>query len=199
MAPLVAHGTSKPPYSCPWHTIIATGQLCIPFRPRSFFANMTISSGKTYMEAVSSLKIPAMSRDCTLMMSQASSPDEAALVVAAKVFGFFFHGRTTTAITVREPVEDCTPGIGADQDAKYEILAVLEFNSTRKRQSVIVRQPDGSILLQCKVLHLYRFLLAAVGLALAYVHSLVALLISDPGLKNEQPQDCFSTYHLLPE
>ncbi len=31
-----------------------------------------------------------------------------------------------------------------------QTLAVLEFDSTRKRQSVIVRVPDGRILLYCK-------------------------------------------------
>lgn len=34
---------------------------------------------------------------------------------------------------------------------EYEVLAVLEFNSTRKRQSSLVRQPDGTIVLYCKV------------------------------------------------
>lgn len=34
---------------------------------------------------------------------------------------------------------------------EYEVLAVLEFNSTRKRQSSIVRQPNGTIVLYCKV------------------------------------------------
>jgi magnesium-transporting ATPase (P-type) len=36
---------------------------------------------------------------------------------------------------------------------EYEVLAVLEFNSTRKRQSSVVRHPDGSIVLYCKVWH----------------------------------------------
>ena len=34
---------------------------------------------------------------------------------------------------------------------EYELMAVLEFNSTRKRQSVVIRQPDGGIRLYCKV------------------------------------------------
>lgn len=34
---------------------------------------------------------------------------------------------------------------------EYEVLAVLEFNSTRKRQSSVVRHTDGSIVLYCKV------------------------------------------------
>ncbi|CAM8938245.1 unnamed protein product [Rhodiola kirilowii] len=78
---------------------------------------------------------------------QAASPDESALVVAAKNFGFFFYRRTPTMIYVREShVEK----IGKVQDVSYEILNVLEFNSTRKRQSVVCRYPDGKLVLYCK-------------------------------------------------
>ncbi|KAL1539393.1 Phospholipid-transporting ATPase 3 [Salvia divinorum] len=78
---------------------------------------------------------------------QAASPDEAALVVAAKNFGFFFYRRTPTMIYVRESHVD---KMGKVQDVPYEILNVLEFNSTRKRQSVICRYPDGRLVLYCK-------------------------------------------------
>jgi phospholipid-transporting ATPase len=37
--------------------------------------------------------------------------------------------------------------IGAQE---YEVLNVLEFDSTRKRMSVIVRSPQGNIQLMCK-------------------------------------------------
>ncbi|KNA17746.1 hypothetical protein SOVF_076110 [Spinacia oleracea] len=78
---------------------------------------------------------------------QAASPDEAALVVAAKNFGFFFYRRTPTTIYVREShVEK----MGKIDDVPYEILNVLEFNSTRKRQSVVCRCPDGRLILYCK-------------------------------------------------
>ncbi|PKA61390.1 Phospholipid-transporting ATPase 3 [Apostasia shenzhenica] len=78
---------------------------------------------------------------------QAASPDEAALVTAAKNFGFFFYRRTPTSIMVRESnIED----MGNVQDATYEILNVLEFNSTRKRQSVVCRYPNGRLVLYCK-------------------------------------------------
>ncbi|KAK4598306.1 hypothetical protein RGQ29_015681 [Quercus rubra] len=78
---------------------------------------------------------------------QAASPDEAALVTAAKNFGFFFYRRTPTMIYVRESnVEK----MGKIQDVSYEILNVLEFNSTRKRQSVVCRYPDGRLVLYCK-------------------------------------------------
>nr|GMD13415.1 phospholipid-transporting ATPase 3-like isoform X1 [Ipomoea batatas] len=78
---------------------------------------------------------------------QAASPDEAALVAAAKSFGFFFYRRTPTMIYVRESHVENT---GKNQDVSYEILNVLEFNSTRKRQSVICRYPNGRLVLYCK-------------------------------------------------
>ncbi|XP_027361174.1 phospholipid-transporting ATPase 3-like [Abrus precatorius] len=78
---------------------------------------------------------------------QAASPDEAALVIAAKNFGFFFYRRTPTMIYIREShVEK----MGKIQDVSYEILNVLEFNSTRKRQSVVCRYPNGRLVLYCK-------------------------------------------------
>ncbi|CAK7332719.1 unnamed protein product [Dovyalis caffra] len=78
---------------------------------------------------------------------QAASPDEAALVTAAKNFGFFFYRRTPTMIYIREShVEK----MGKIQDVAYEILNVLEFNSTRKRQSVVCRYPNGRLVLYCK-------------------------------------------------
>ncbi|KHG08329.1 Phospholipid-transporting ATPase 3 -like protein [Gossypium arboreum] len=40
--------------------------------------------------------------------------------------------------------------MGKIQDVSYEILNVLEFNSTRKRQSVVCRYPDGRLVLYCK-------------------------------------------------
>ncbi|CAN1321190.1 Phospholipid-transporting ATPase 3 [Linum perenne] len=78
---------------------------------------------------------------------QAASPDEAALVTAAKNFGFFFYRRTPTMIYVRESHAE---KMGKINDVPYEILNVLEFNSTRKRQSVVCRYPDGRLVLYCK-------------------------------------------------
>lgn len=78
---------------------------------------------------------------------QAASPDEAALVTAAKNLGFFFYRRTPTMIYVRESHVESK---GKIQDVSYEILNVLEFNSTRKRQSVVCRYADGRLVLYCK-------------------------------------------------
>eukprot|EP01134_Creolimax_fragrantissima_P006623 CFRG6623T1 len=71
---------------------------------------------------------------------QAQSPDEGALVGAVKQLGFSFNVRTPKTVVINV----------LGQDEIYEVLAVLEFNSTRKRMSCIVRTPSGSIMLMCK-------------------------------------------------
>ncbi|KAE8663598.1 Tir-nbs-lrr resistance protein, putative isoform 1 [Hibiscus syriacus] len=50
--------------------------------------------------------------------------------------------RTPTMIYVRESHVE---RMGKIQDVSYEILNFLEFNSTRKRQSVVCRHPDGRL------------------------------------------------------
>jgi phospholipid-transporting ATPase len=76
----------------------------------------------------------------------ASSPDELALVNAAKYFGYCFKGRDEDNNMI---IEVSNNEIGA-LEAKYKLLNVLEFNSTRKRMSVIVRTPDDKIKIMCK-------------------------------------------------
>ena len=60
----------------------------------------------------------------------AASPDELALVDGAKQQGFEFIGREPDNILVIKDSQGYT--------LKYKVLNVLEFNSTRKRMSVIV-------------------------------------------------------------
>ncbi|KAJ7427806.1 putative phospholipid-transporting ATPase IA [Willisornis vidua] len=71
---------------------------------------------------------------------QAASPDEGALVAAARNFGYVFLSRTQNTITLSE--------MGAHRT--YDVLAILDFNSDRKRMSVIVREAGGNIRLYCK-------------------------------------------------
>uniref|UniRef100_A0A8C3U9R3 Phospholipid-transporting ATPase n=1 Tax=Catharus ustulatus TaxID=91951 RepID=A0A8C3U9R3_CATUS len=71
---------------------------------------------------------------------QAASPDEGALVTAARNFGYVFLSRTQNTITISE--------MGIERT--YDVLAILDFNSDRKRMSVIVRESSGSIKLYCK-------------------------------------------------
>ena len=80
---------------------------------------------------------------------QAESPDEAAFVVAAKRLGFFFKARNTKGVTVVEAAPGSAPG-APPVERFYEVLNVLEFNSTRKRMSVVVRDPEGKLMLFTK-------------------------------------------------
>ncbi|KAI9029999.1 hypothetical protein CLU79DRAFT_695464 [Phycomyces nitens] len=74
---------------------------------------------------------------------KAQSPDEAALVGTARDLGFVFLNLNNKTRTMTVLVK------GKEQ--RFSLLNVLEFNSTRKRMSVIV-QPEGSdkIVLLCK-------------------------------------------------
>lgn len=63
---------------------------------------------------------------------EAQSPDEAALVHAAKAYGFALKERTPHHVTVQLPQGTIL---------KFEVLDVLAFDSTRRRMSVIVRHP----------------------------------------------------------
>jgi phospholipid-transporting ATPase len=71
---------------------------------------------------------------------QAASPDEGALVEGAVNFGYKFFARKPKAVII-----DVN-----GQELEYELLAVCEFNSTRKRMSTIYRCPDGKIRCYCK-------------------------------------------------
>jgi phospholipid-translocating ATPase len=71
---------------------------------------------------------------------KAQSPDEAALVATARDVGFTVMGNTHHGINLNI--------LGEDQE--FTVLNTLEFNSTRKRMSAIIRMPDGKIVLFCK-------------------------------------------------
>uniref|UniRef100_A0A3P9ITX3 Phospholipid-transporting ATPase n=1 Tax=Oryzias latipes TaxID=8090 RepID=A0A3P9ITX3_ORYLA len=74
------------------------------------------------------------------LIYQAQSPDESALVTAARSFGFKFHSRTPETITLME----------MGNKVIYDLVAVLDFTNRRKRMSVIVCSPEGKITLFCK-------------------------------------------------
>ncbi|KAF3839746.1 hypothetical protein F7725_018463 [Dissostichus mawsoni] len=61
------------------------------------------------------------------LLYKAQSPDEGALVTAARNFGFVFRSRTPGTITTTEMGRSVT----------YTLLAILDFNNIRKRMSVI--------------------------------------------------------------
>ncbi|XP_012521171.1 PREDICTED: phospholipid-transporting ATPase IK-like [Propithecus coquereli] len=74
------------------------------------------------------------------LVYQAASPDEEALVTAAWNFGYVFLSRTQDTITLVE----------LGEERVYQVLAMMDFNSTRKRMSVLVRNPEGTICLYTK-------------------------------------------------
>ncbi|XP_028167946.1 probable phospholipid-transporting ATPase IA [Ostrinia furnacalis] len=85
----------------------------------------------------------------------AASPDERALVMGAARFGFVFETRTPTCVRIRVPAPATATAAGptagmATQEEEYAILNVIDFTSSRKRMSVIVRTPTGEIKLYCK-------------------------------------------------
>ncbi|XP_050676159.1 probable phospholipid-transporting ATPase IM isoform X5 [Leptidea sinapis] len=70
---------------------------------------------------------------------QAQSPDESALVSAARNFGFVFRERSPNTITIEV----------MGNTEVYELLCILDFNNVRKRMSVILKK-DGEIRLYTK-------------------------------------------------
>ncbi|CAN8012891.1 unnamed protein product, partial [Ixodes pacificus] len=90
--------------------------------------------------AVCHTVVPETDEDYRTIRYQAASPDEGALVKGARDTGFVFTTRTPHFVIINV--------LGVEE--KYEILNVIEFTSTRKRMSVIVRTPQGKIKLFCK-------------------------------------------------
>ncbi|MFQ6637570.1 hypothetical protein Gotur_012928 [Gossypium turneri] len=96
--------------------------------------------------AICHTAIPEVDEENGNISYEAESPDEAAFVIAARVLGFEFHNRTQTSISLHE----LDPVSGKRVNRLYKLLNVLEFDSTRKRMSVIVRDEEGKLLLLCK-------------------------------------------------
>lgn len=71
---------------------------------------------------------------------KAESPDEAALVAAARDVGFPFVGKQRDTIDIEV----------LGQPERFTHMKTLEFSSARKRMSVIVRASDGRLILYCK-------------------------------------------------
>lgn len=78
---------------------------------------------------------------------QAASPDEIALIDAARDMGYIIVDRQHNSMTVR------TYPNGFDSppfDENYEVKQTIEFSSARKRMSIVIRFPDGRYCVFCK-------------------------------------------------
>ena len=81
---------------------------------------------------------------------KAQSPDEACLVTLAAETGFIFRGREHNSSTSENDILVEILG----EESRYALLNVLEFDSDRKRMSVIVRptadNPNNDVIVFCK-------------------------------------------------
>ena len=84
--------------------------------------------------------IPEVGEDGQLKYN-AASPDEKALVEGAEVYGYKFTTRKPDSVTITT---------SDDTEETFQVLNVIEFTSTRKRMSIIVRTEEGEIKLFCK-------------------------------------------------
>lgn len=100
-------------------------------------ANETFMLALALCHSVIAEKAPG---DPPRMLFKAQSPDEEALVATARDMGFTLLGSSGDGIDVNFMGED----------RHYQILNTIEFNSTRKRMSSIVKMPDGRIIIFCK-------------------------------------------------
>ncbi|XP_073147923.1 putative phospholipid-transporting ATPase 9 [Henckelia pumila] len=96
--------------------------------------------------AVCHTAIPDIDENTGNVTYEAESPDEAAFVIAAREIGFEFFKRTHASVSINEL--DLVSGKRVERS--YKLLNILEFNSTRKRMSVIVRDEEGKLLLLSK-------------------------------------------------
>ncbi|KAF8036267.1 hypothetical protein BT93_C2092 [Corymbia citriodora subsp. variegata] len=96
--------------------------------------------------ALCHMVIPEVEHRTGKVSYEAESPDEAAFVVAARELGFEFYKRTQKSISLYE----LDPVSKMKVERVYQLLNVLEFNTSRKRMSVVVRDEEGKILLLCK-------------------------------------------------
>ncbi|KAI3501644.1 hypothetical protein L1887_29567 [Cichorium endivia] len=76
---------------------------------------------------------------------EAESPEEVTFLIAAQEFGFRFFKRTQSSMFVKE-----IDSSAQEVEREYKLLNLLEFSSSRKRMSVIVRDEAGQIFLFCK-------------------------------------------------
>ena len=76
-------------------------------------------------------------------MYNASSPDELALVNGSRHLGFHFNDRDEDSNMICHIPE-------TGEQLKYQLLHVIEFDSTRKRMTVVVRDPENRVLVICK-------------------------------------------------
>lgn len=81
------------------------------------------------------------------LVYQAASPDELALINAARDMGFIVIDRQHNSMTLRTYPNGFE---NSPIDEVYEVKHVIEFSSARKRMSIVIKFPDGRYCVFCK-------------------------------------------------
>jgi phospholipid-translocating ATPase len=91
--------------------------------------------------------IPEFNEESQDFEYRAASPDELALIEAAKDLGYVVIDRQVGTVTLKTRPSSTN---SAPIIETYTILDVIEFSSARKRMSIVLKFPDGQICLFCK-------------------------------------------------
>ena len=124
-------------------SLSSTIQDDLTFISKNFANDLNGASGETQKQAnenfmlalalCHSVLTERSEKDPTKYELKAQSPDEAALVATARDVGFSFVNRTKSGLILNVQGEE----------KEYQILNILEFNSTRKRMSAIIKLPPS--------------------------------------------------------
>ncbi|KAL6605693.1 phospholipid-translocating P-type ATPase [Neocallimastix sp. 'constans'] len=94
--------------------------------------------------------IPSFEPKTYEIIYESQSPDESALVYGIKTEGVSLIERNRTSISIGMWGSHMAPSLKHQVEETYSILMLFEFNSDRKRMSIILRRPNGKIVLYCK-------------------------------------------------
>ncbi|KAL3879263.1 hypothetical protein ACJMK2_031565 [Sinanodonta woodiana] len=95
-------------------------------------SNSRLDTISDHGSVTSTMTGSSMRSDMSNIRYEAESPDELALVKAASTYGCCLLKRSANSVTVELP---------ADGEVELRVLQVLQFDSTRKRMSILVRHP----------------------------------------------------------
>ncbi|DBB09563.1 hypothetical protein WJX82_007159 [Trebouxia sp. C0006] len=132
------YGKQAPPEVDTPHTITQDSELLSMLKKGKGEQHQQAVDFLTHL-AVCNTVVPATTAAGQLIY-QAASPDEEALVQGAAMLGFKLLSRSIDQVVVEVQ----------GKQIQLQVLAVLEFNSDRKRMSILCRLPDGRVRLYCK-------------------------------------------------
>ncbi|XP_037918794.1 probable phospholipid-transporting ATPase IF isoform X4 [Hermetia illucens] len=129
-------------------------------RSRESYAMPSFIGGPIYTAKVDDRQITELKALLDKLDYQASSPDEKALVEACANLGIYFVGEENDILTLNIASSSGTVQFGQYGPVNqmfYKRLHVLEFNSDRKRMSVILQDQKGEVWVYTKGAESYVF------------------------------------------